>query len=78
VFKNKGYRFDGKNCNWLVMKEFIYIPFSYMTFVIKDKIETNCEIQIGNAFDPEPYNYIFNNSTCFLDDEFVENDHSQL
>lgn len=49
-----------------------------MTFAIKDKLETGCINQIGNAFDPEPYNYIFNNSTCFLDDEFVENDHSQL
>lgn len=35
----KGHRFDGKNHNWLILGEYISLPFSYMTFVIKDKIE---------------------------------------
>lgn len=35
-----GVRFDGKNHNWLIIGEYLQLPFSYMTFVIKDKIET--------------------------------------
>ena len=37
-----------------------------MTFVIKDKIELEDPLQKGNIFDPEPYNYLFNKSTCFF------------
>jgi hypothetical protein len=37
----RGHRFDGKNHNWLIMNEYLCLPFSYMTFVIKDKIEEN-------------------------------------
>jgi len=36
-----GLRFDGKNHNWMILKQYLSIPFSYMTFVIKDKIENN-------------------------------------
>ena len=49
-----------------------------MTFVIKDKIEIGDELQRGNIFDSEPYNYIFNKSTSFIDGDFVTNDHHQL
>jgi hypothetical protein len=38
-----------------------------MSFVIKDKIEMEDTLQQNNIFDPEPYNYIFNKSTSFLD-----------
>jgi hypothetical protein len=34
-----GIRFDGKNHNWLIIGEYLQLPFSYMTFVIKDRIE---------------------------------------
>jgi len=34
-----GIRFDGKNNNWLIIGEYLQLPFSYMTFVIKDRIE---------------------------------------
>jgi len=30
------------------------------------------------VFDIEPYNYIFNKRSCFLDDDFVQNDYNQL
>ena len=49
-----------------------------MTFVIKDKIENNDPLQKGNIFDPDPYNYLFNKSTCFLEGQFTRNDHMQL
>ena len=40
----KGHRFDGKNHNWLILGEYISLPFSYMSFVIKDKIEIKDEL----------------------------------
>lgn len=69
----KGHRFDGKNHNWLILGEYISLPFSYMSFVIKDKLEIEIKNEIPNTneFDPEPYNYIFNRSTSFLDGDLV-------
>jgi len=31
-----------------------------------------------NMFDPEPYNYLFNKSTSFLDGNFVSTNHEEL
>lgn len=74
---HKGHRVDGKNHNWLIFDEYLTLPFSYMSFVIKDKIE-NEDPCLGKLFDPEPYNYIYNKSTSFIDGDFVSNDHNQL
>jgi len=75
----RGHRFDYKNHNWLMFKgQYISLPFCYMTFVIKDKIEKKDKYQKGNVFDPEPYNYLFNMGTSFTDGNFVRNDHKQL
>ena len=60
------------------MKEFVLLSFSYMSFVIKDKIELQDKCMVHNVFDIEPYNYIFNKRTCFLDDDFVMIDFNQL
>ena len=49
-----------------------------MTFVINDHIEKNGYKEMGNMFDTEPYNYIFNRRTAFLDGKFVRTDHKQL
>jgi len=51
------------------------LPFSYMTFVIKEKIETEDSVMEDNEFDIVPYNYIFNKSTCFIDGTFIFDDH---
>lgn len=71
---HKGHRVDGKNHNWLIFDEYLSLPFSYMSFVIKDKIEN--EESVGLLFDPTPYNYIYNKSTSFIDGDFVANDHN--
>lgn len=34
-----GHKFDNKGHNWLVLNEYMSLPYSYMTFVIKNKIE---------------------------------------
>jgi hypothetical protein len=49
-----------------------------MSFVIKDKIENNDQFQKENVFDLEPYNYIFNRSTSFLDGDIIAKDWNQL
>ena len=69
---------DGLNHNWLIFKHHLYFPFSYMTFVIKEKIENNDVAVRNNIFDPEAYDYLFNRSNCFIDGDFVYNDHAQL
>ncbi len=58
-----------------MIKEYLSLSFSFMTFVIKEKIEQGDVLQKNNIFDPEPYNYIFNKSTSFLDGEFVKHDY---
>jgi hypothetical protein len=75
---DKGHRFDDMNHNWMILGEYISLGFSYMTFVIKDEIEKRNKDLIGNYFDIEPYNYIRNKSTSFLDGSFVKNNYSEL
>ena len=69
----KGHRFDNEGHNWILLREYLGLSFSYMTFVIKAKHESGKMIlsKKGN-FDFEPYNYILNRSTCFLKEDFIE------
>ena len=46
-----------------------------MTFAIKEKIEKQGIEFIGKHFDKEPYNYIFNKGTAFLDGDFIMKDY---
>lgn len=75
---SKGIKFDGKNHNWLIFNEYIALPFCYLTFVIKDKIECGDSIIMTNEFDSEPWNYLFNRSTSFLSDKVIAYDHRLL
>jgi hypothetical protein len=78
IHLNTGHRFDGKNHNWLVLNEYICTSFSYMCFVIMEKIENEDLDILDNVFDVTPYNYVFNKQTPFTDCEFVKNDHELL
>ena len=75
---SKGHRFDNRNHNWLVLQEYIGLPFRYLTFVLKDLLESSGNYSYNSIFDQEPYNYIFNRKTAFLDGNFVKNDTKQL
>ena len=79
-YKNRGIRVDGNNHNWILRNKILYMPFSYMSFVILDKIEENCCNKLSNnkIFDQEGYNYIFFKGTSFTDGSFVYNDHKLL
>ena len=72
-----GHRCDSKNNQWLFLKDFICLPFSYMTFVIKSKLhgEDDHYIQDDYLFDVEQYNYLYNGKTCFTDDNSTATDH---
>ena len=51
------------------------LGFSYMSFVIKSKIEQKDVNQEKNKFDIEPYNYIYKKRSSFLDSKFVCDDY---
>ena len=79
VFRNySGHRLDGKNGNWFIIKQFLCLSFSYLGFVIREKIESNCPDYQGNVFDVEAFNIIFNGKTPFLDSRIVTENAKQL
>ena len=43
-----GHKFDEEGHNWMILNEYLSLPFSYMTFVIKQKIEEEDADQKGN------------------------------
>ena len=58
-----------------MIKEYLMLGFSYMSFVIKSKIEQKDVNQEKNKFDIEPYNYIYKKRSSFLDSKFVCDDY---
>jgi hypothetical protein len=71
---SKGLRFDGKSHNWILFHNYLITPFSYMSFMIKDKLEHSVDYLKDNNFDPAPYDYIFNKSSSFMDSKMVRKD----
>lgn len=78
VVPAKGLRFDGYNFNWILFDNYLAIPFCYMSFMIKDKIEKIDNDINENQFDIDAYNYMFNRSTSFMDGEFTRSDTDSL
>lgn len=52
--------------------------FSYMSFLIKDKVENHDSCCEKNSFDVTPFNYIFNRSSSFLDSELLADNYLVL
>lgn len=75
---SKGNRFNAKGHDWMVFDNYLSLSFSYMTFVIKDMIERSDPSIANNEFDMEPYNYLFNRRTSFIDSKFVTTDSDEL
>jgi hypothetical protein len=81
----QGYRFDFVNHNWIIMKHYIQMSFSYMTFVIQGKFE---EISVGEdsqldplldkAFDLEAFTYMLNKNSCFSSGNMAREDFKKL
>lgn len=76
----KGIKIDGKNHNWLLFEEYLSMPFSYVTFMIRDKLDLEKEQErIKNfQFNMHPFNYVFNKSSGFMDGNLVTDDHLRL
>lgn len=61
-----GHCFDGENNMWLFLQHFILLPFSYMTFVMR---ESNEYADDNIIFDPERYNFLMDKKTCLTIEE---------
>ena len=76
-YRNRGCKVDGKNHNWIFHDKALFMPFNYMSFVIKKEIEDG-KVDFERdekVFDQEPFNYIFFRGSSFIDGEFVYSDH---
>jgi hypothetical protein len=68
---SQGYRFDTHSHNWICMKQYVNFSFSYMTFVIQEKITEDMKDNIDSelfhdGFDVEAFNYIIDMDNCFI------------
>jgi len=75
---SKGVRFDTNNHNWLILYEYLSLGYSYMTFMMRYKIQQRDACLEANEFDLEPYNYIYNKTTCYFEGKFVTEDQQRL
>ena len=55
-----GYRVDDVMQNFILMRNYVNLSFSYMTFIIKSNYENGGYINDLYEFDVEGYNYILN------------------
>ena len=75
---HKGHKMDIDEHNWIFLREYVSLSFSYMTFAINNKKNDHQSfIHEEYDFDKEQYNYIINKRT-FLHDEGIINDHKLL
>ena len=76
---DKGFRFDSNKHEWLFLNKFILLPFSYMTFIIRQKFKDQRTWKLEDyEFDIEQYNFIYDHKSFFTLDEKVCLDHDQL
>ena len=78
-FKTQGQVVDGENHDSILSQGDLCLGCCYMTFVIKNFIETKSKTELqGLEFDILPYNYIFNDSTAFIDSKFASDHPKEL
>lgn len=74
-----GHKFDAENHSWAYLRDYISLSFSYMTFVIKKKLDDdNDYLKEDFLFDKEQYNYIISKRTAFTDTLSNVADHDKL
>ena len=74
-----GHKFDADNHSWAFLRDYINLSFSYMTFVIKKKLdEDNDYLKEDFLFDKEQYNYLIAKRTAFTDTLSNVADHDKL
>ena len=76
---SKGIRMDSINNEWLFIKKFILVPYSFMTFVIKQQHrDLKTWKHPDYKFDIEQYDFIYKSSTYFTLNENVCQDYEHL
>lgn len=78
--KHIGHVIDSKQHDSILYRGDLCLGCSFMTFVIKNDLEklSNNNKKITNEFDIDPYNYVFNDSTAFIDSKFASDHPRQL
>lgn len=80
---HNGMRFDCENHNWIILKQYICLSFSYMSFVIQDKIEKidankKQDPLLDSAFDLEAFTYMLNKNSCFTSGDLAKDNFMKL
>ena len=68
---SNGYRFDDKLHNYVLMRNYVNLSFSYMTFIIKRNFDNGGYLQDDFLFDQEGYDYILKRNTVFTEGTLV-------
>lgn len=75
---NYGVRLENKTRNWVILRNFINLSFSYMTFVIKENFEAMGYVLDDFVFDIEGYDYILNGNNLFTEGDLVKNQYEKM
>lgn len=73
-----GYRVDDEMHNFLLMRNYVNLSFSYMTFVIKKNFDEGGYISKDFLFDSEGYDYVLGRNTVFTEGTLVTQDYDKL
>jgi len=64
--------------NFILMRNFINLSFSYMTFVIKDNFDQGGYISNDFLFDSEGYDFVLGKNTLFTEGTLVTQEYDKL
>ena len=64
-----GHRMEEEGFNYLIMRNYINLSYSYMTFVIKEIFDKHGYVMDNYLFDLEGYDFILDKETLFTKDE---------
>ena len=67
-----GHRVENDTENWIILRNFINLSFSYMTFIIKENFEKNGHQLNDFVFDIEGNDFLFNKNTIFTEGNLVK------
>lgn len=73
-----GYRVDDEMHNFILMRNYINLSFSYMTFIIKMNYDNGGYINDDFQFDVEGYDYILKMNSVFTEGTLVVTDYDKL
>lgn len=72
----QGIKFDGKNHNWTLFKNYLSLPFSFITMVMRKDLEEGT--QDSEMFDAEAYNYLNNRVSGIMEGSIITDNSARL